>query len=293
MNIKKIIPIILFFTLTACSDTPQKDAEVKETTQQVTSDLKAEADKNDAEEATNTVATAEPSVADAVAEDNLGRKKEKADLFRPLESNARALNEPAEVASAPGKGVLMEKVSTRAMPTANMAPPPPAPTPAWNTESYNAVTENGFISTSNDPLSTFSIDVDTASYSNVRRFINEGNLPPKGAVRIEELINYFSYDYKEPDNEHPFSVTTEVGPSPWNDSRKLVRIGLKAKDIDKKDLPPSNLVFLIDVSGSMSAPNKLPLLQTSLKMLVRQLGDNDRISLVVYAGNDHVVLSPT
>ncbi|MCW5211460.1 VWA domain-containing protein [Desulfobulbus sp. TB] len=165
--------------------------------------------------------------------------------------------------------------------------------PKWNRESYNAEEENDFISTANDPLSTFSIDVDTASYSNVRRLLNSGQLPPKGAVRIEELINYFSYDYPQPDSKHPFSVTTELGPNPWNDSHKLVRIGLKAKDIDKKDLPPSNLVFLIDVSGSMSAPNKLPLLQKSLKMLVSQMGANDRISLVVYAGNDHVVLSPT
>ncbi|MCI5159214.1 MAG: hypothetical protein D3906_12445, partial [Candidatus Electrothrix sp. AUS1_2] len=128
----------------------------------------------------------------------------------------------------------------------------PQPQPEWNTESYNAVTEHGFISTANDPLSTFSIDVDTASYSNVRRFINEGRLPPAGAVRIEEMINYFSYTYPQPSDDHPFSVTTELGPSPWNDSRKLVCIGLKAKDMDKKDLPPSNLVFLIDVSGSMS-----------------------------------------
>ena len=165
----------------------------------------------------------------------------------------------------------------------------PQSQPEWNTESYNALQESGFISTANDPLSTFSIDVDTASYSNVRRFINEEKLPPKGAVRIEEMINYFSYDYPQPDAEHPFSVTKEVGPCPWNDSRKLVRIGLKAKDIDKKDLPPSNLVFLIDVSGSMSEQNKLPLLQKSMKMLVKQLGRNDRISIVVYAGHDHVM----
>ncbi len=187
--------------------------------------------------------------------------------------------------------LMMAEAPARAMFAANTATPQPQP--EWNTESYNALQESGFISTNNDPLSTFSIDVDTASYSNVRRFINEGRLPPKGAVRIEELINYFSYDYPQPDDEHPFSVTTEVGPCPWNDSRKLVRIGLKAKDIDKKDLPPSNLIFLIDVSGSMSEQNKLPLLQKSMKMLVKQLGKNDRISIVVYAGHDHVVLEPT
>lgn len=119
-------------------------------------------------------------------------------------------------------------------PPANPIPSMSRSIPEWNTESYNALQENGFISTANDPLSTFSIDVDTASYSNVRRFINEGKLPPKGAVRIEELINYFSYDYPQPDGEHPFSVTTEVGPCPWNDSRKLVRIGLKAKILTKR-----------------------------------------------------------
>jgi len=166
-------------------------------------------------------------------------------------------------------------------------------TPAWNTESYNAIIEHGFINTGNDPLSTFSIDVDTASYSNIRRFINQGSMPQVGAVRIEEMINYFSYDYPQPSGKHPFSVTTELGPCPWNKSHQLVRIGLAAKNIDKKDLPPSNLVFLVDVSGSMSAANKLPLLKQSMKMLVKQLDKDDRISMVVYAGNDCIILEPT
>ena len=165
--------------------------------------------------------------------------------------------------------------------------------PAWNRESYNAAVENGFINVANDPLSTFSIDVDTASYSNIRRFINQGSLPPAGAVRIEEMINYFSYTYPHPTGKHPFSVTTELGPCPWNTDHQLIRIGLKAKDIDKKNLPPSNLVFLIDVSGSMSAANKLPLLKQSIKMLVKQLDAQDRISIVVYAGSDHIALQPT
>ena len=165
--------------------------------------------------------------------------------------------------------------------------------PPWNREAYNALSENGFIKTTHDPLSTFSIDVDTASYSNMRRFINQGALPPVGAIRIEEMINYFSYDYPRPENKKPFSVTTELGPCPWNAEHKLVRIGLKAKDIDKKDLPPSNLVFLVDVSGSMSAPNKLPLLKQSMKMLVQQLDKDDRVSMVVYAGMGFVLLEPT
>ncbi len=165
--------------------------------------------------------------------------------------------------------------------------------PQWNRESYNAVRENGFINTANDPLTTFSIDVDTASYSNIRRFINQGSLPPVGAVRIEEMINYFSYNYPQPTGKHPFSVTSEVGPCPWNPAHQLVRIGLKARDVDRKNLPPSNLVFLIDVSGSMASANKLPLLKKSMKMLTRQLDRDDRVSIVVYAGSDRVVLEPT
>jgi len=164
--------------------------------------------------------------------------------------------------------------------------------PPLNTESYTPVTESGFITTSNDPLSTFSIDVDTASYANIRRFINENRLPPVGAVRIEEMINYFSYDYPQP-QKGPFSVTTEVGPSPWQPDYKLVRIGLQAKNINKKLLPPSNFVFLIDVSGSMRSANKLPLLKKSMHLLVDQLGKQDRVAIVVYAGSDRVVLQPT
>jgi Ca-activated chloride channel family protein len=163
----------------------------------------------------------------------------------------------------------------------------------WNRESYNSLTENGFVNAGSNPLSTFSIDVDTASYSNVRRFINQGRMPFQGAVRIEEMINYFTYSYPEPLDEHPFSVTTELGTCPWNEGHQLVRIGLKAKDIDRSELPPSNLVFLIDVSGSMSAANKLPLLKRAMKLLVKQLDDKDQVSIVVYAGNDAIVLHPT
>jgi len=164
--------------------------------------------------------------------------------------------------------------------------------PPMNTESYTPVTESGFITTSNDPLSTFSIDVDTASYANIRRFITGNRLPPIGSVRIEEMINYFSYNYPQPD-KGPFSVTTEVGPSPWQPDYKLVRIGLQARDINKKNLPASNFVFLIDVSGSMNSANKLPLLKKSMHLLVDQLGKQDKVSIVVYAGSDRIVLHPT
>ncbi len=167
------------------------------------------------------------------------------------------------------------------------------PTPQPNTEEYANIVENGFQDPKVKPLSTFSIDVDKASYSNVRRFINNGQMPPKDAVRIEELINYFEYDYPQPDREHPFSITTELTQAPWNSERQLVLIGLQGKKMDTRDLPPSNLVFLIDVSGSMSDQNKLPLLKTSFKMLVNELRPQDRIAIVVYAGAAGLVLPST
>ncbi len=164
---------------------------------------------------------------------------------------------------------------------------------AGSRESYDAIEENRFINALYDPLSTFSIDVDTASYANVRRFINGGSLPPKGAVRTEEMINYFTYALPEPNNNEPFSLQVEVGPSPFNQAYKLVKIGLKAKDQAQEKLPPSNLVFLIDVSGSMNQTNKLPLLKQSLKLLARKLNSRDRVAIVVYAGADHIVLQAT
>ncbi|PIE57541.1 MAG: hypothetical protein CSA33_08025 [Desulfobulbus propionicus] len=167
------------------------------------------------------------------------------------------------------------------------------PQAQWNRESYNANEESGFITTANDPLSTFSIDVDTAGYANVRRMITDGMLPPVGAVRIEEMVNYFSYDYPQPEQGKDMRINAEVGPSPYHDGYRLVRIGLNTKDLDPRQMPPSNLVFLIDVSGSMQAANKLPLLKQSMKLLVQQMGARDRIAIVVYAGSDRVVLQPT
>ncbi|MBN1133195.1 MAG: von Willebrand factor type A domain-containing protein [Bacteroidales bacterium] len=167
------------------------------------------------------------------------------------------------------------------------------PHPDWNTEGYSAIHENGFRDVLHNPLSTFSIDVDKASYSNIRRFINMGQMPPKDAVRIEEMINYFSYDYPEPKGEHPFSVYTELSACPWNPGHQLLHIGLKGKSIDKSKLPPSNLVFLIDVSGSMNSPNKLPLLKNAFTLLVKELRPEDRVAIVVYAGAAGLVLEPT
>jgi Ca-activated chloride channel family protein len=162
-----------------------------------------------------------------------------------------------------------------------------------NTEAYNAIHENIFHEALKNPLSTFSIDVDAASYSNMRRFINNGQRPPIDAVRIEEMVNYFDYDYQQPIGEDPFSIYTEIATAPWNANHKLVHIGLQGKKIPTDNLPPSNLVFLMDVSGSMAEPNKLPLLVASFKLLVQQLREQDRVSIVVYAGAAGVVLPPT
>jgi Ca-activated chloride channel family protein len=164
---------------------------------------------------------------------------------------------------------------------------------SFNTEGYAPVNENGYKSVKNNPLSTFSIDVDNASYSNIRRFINMGELPPADAVRIEEMINYFKYDYPDPEGEHPFSVYTELAVCPWNTGHQLLHIGLKGKSIDKSSLPPSNLVFLIDVSGSMSYPNKLPLLKSAFGLLVNELRAEDHVAIVVYAGAAGLVLEST
>lgn len=165
--------------------------------------------------------------------------------------------------------------------------------PQYNTEEYDAISENIFHDALRNPLSTFSIDVDAASYSNMRRFINNGQRPPKDAVRIEEMINYFDYDYAQPNNEHPFNIITEISTAPWNAQHKLVHIGLQGKKIPTQSLPPSNLVFLIDVSGSMDEPNKLPLLKSSFKMLVNELREQDHVAIVVYAGAAGLVLEPT
>jgi Ca-activated chloride channel homolog len=161
------------------------------------------------------------------------------------------------------------------------------------TENYEYIKENTFQSALKQPLSTFSIDVDAASYANVRRFINLGQRPPIDAVRIEELINYFSYDYPQPKGEHPFSISTEYADCPWNAGHKLLRIGLQGEKIEKEHLPPSNLTFLIDVSGSMFPSNRLPLLKSALRMLVDELREQDKVSIVVYAGAAGKVLDPT
>lgn len=165
--------------------------------------------------------------------------------------------------------------------------------PDFNTEAYDRLEDNAFLAVSSNPLSTFSIDVDTASYSNLRRFISQGSLPPKDAVRIEEMLNYFNYNYESPQDEKPFATHFEIAEAPWAPEHRLVKVGIKGKEIPADKRPASNLVFLIDVSGSMQSHNKLPLLKDSLKLLVNNMTSKDRVSMVVYAGASGLVLPST
>ncbi|MEH6764605.1 MAG: von Willebrand factor type A domain-containing protein [Aequorivita antarctica] len=165
--------------------------------------------------------------------------------------------------------------------------------PVSDNESYGRIEENIFKSVTTAPLSTFSIDVDKAGYSNIRRMLNNGQEVPQDAVKIEEMVNYFAYNYPQPTGKDPFSITADVVNSPWNQDAKLVRIGLKGKDISMDNVPPSNLVFLLDVSGSMESPNKLSLLKAALNVLIDKLREKDKVSIVVYAGAAGLVLPPT
>ena len=195
--------------------------------------------------------------------------------------------------AARSTGRVADVAAETQFPPASEAAEEVEPPTDFNTETYDHVQDNPFLVAARNPLSTFSIDVDTASYSNVRRFLSHGQMPPAGAVRIEELINYFAYDYPAPDGDIPFAVNIEVASCPWRPEHRLVRIGLKGREIPLEHRPSSNLVFLVDVSGSMRDANKLPLVQSALRLLVEQLGENDRVALVVYAGASGLVLSPT
>ena len=162
-----------------------------------------------------------------------------------------------------------------------------------DTERYQKQPENPVKAVAQEPVSTFSIDVDTGSYANVRRFLNNGRLPPKDAVRIEEIVNYFPYSYPLPSDGRPFAVHTQTVDSPWQPEAKLVKIGIQAQDTAKKNLPPANLVFLVDVSGSMNSPDKLPLVKKTLRLLTQQLRPQDKVTIITYASGEKLVLSPT
>lgn len=215
-----------------------------------------------------------------------------------LERNNKALAELAEINIAAHQKqtkMVQANVQTGMMMLVGGYNPIPAPPPpiGWNTEGYDRIQETGFRLVKDQPLSTFSIDVDGAAYSNVRRLIKNGSLPPDGAVRIEEMINYFTYDYAQPTGNAPVVIHTELTTSPWNKDNRLLMIGLQAKKMDVTDLPPANLVFLVDVSGSMFSPNKLPLVKSSLHLLVNQLRPSDQVTIVTYAGSANAALTTT
>jgi Ca-activated chloride channel family protein len=236
------------------------------------------------------------SVAAAVNERRLNRKTDRKEVDQTMPTVAT----PAPVAQTMdfgGKGVAggvaAGKAVGAAMPMESNRYAGRTDPERHNTEGYDVINENPFIATVASPRSTFSIDVDHASYSNVRRFITGGQLPPRDAVRLEELINYFPYELPAPRGDDPVSITTEVATAPWNSSHMLLRVGLRGRPIDVEKLPPNNLVFLIDVSGSMSDPNKLPLLKQAFQLLVNELRPQDRVALVVYAGQAGLVLPST
>jgi len=217
-------------------------------------------------------------------------KGNRIDVVIQFKKEERVVNTQVEYDVMP---IMIGSTKSRKMANSYACVGMPAPVQNWNTENYSTIHENGFRNVLANPLSTFSIDVDNASYSNVRRYINQGDLPPVDAVRIEEMINYFHYDYPQPTGEHPFSITTELARCPWNANNYLLHVGLQGKSIDKSELPASNLVFLLDVSGSMGMQNKLPLLKRAYKMLVNELRPTDRVAIVVYAGAAGKVLDST
>jgi len=221
----------------------------------------------------------------------LGYKKQevnvsKAKINVSLKSDKKELNEFVLAAPMEYKEAARKSYTTPVSDQRNyhLISPPPYSYDSEKNEEYTSFAENRFQDPKTNPLSTFSLTVDVASYSNVRRMINQGQKPPKDAVRVEEFINYFSYDYPNPTGKHPVNILTETQACPWNKQNLLVRIGVKAKEIPSENIPASNFVFLIDVSGSMESPNRLPLVKSSLKLLTNNLRDKDRVSIVVYAG---------
>ncbi|HZV37748.1 MAG TPA: VWA domain-containing protein, partial [Pseudoxanthomonas sp.] len=223
---------------------------------------------------------------DSVVVTGTQRQAPPTQIAEPRLTNAPAPSAPP--APAPAGAVVAYRTALFAPPAA-YAPAQPA-----NTETYAERSDNPVHRTSEQPVSTFSIDVDTGSYSNVRRMLREGQRPPADAVRAEEFINYFRYGHAAPaDRATPFRVTTELAPAPWNPQRQLLMVGIKGYDVPKASLPPANLVFLIDTSGSMDEPDKLPLVKTALRQLVPQMRAQDRVSIVVYAGSAGLVLPPT
>ncbi len=245
-----------------------------------------EAEEWDAVEAIPKAAAEEAPVAEAPAElkaeSKVQRKMFPAKPNRTAGATGKSKNRDFALQKRLKRGLVYWKVQS------------PRKAPDFNTETYDHISENRFLDVLDHPLSTFSVDVDTGSYSNMRRFLNQGQLPPKDSIRIEELVNYFPYEYRGPaHHRHPFAVHVEMAQAFWNGNHSVVRIGIKGKDIDWAERQPSNLVFLIDVSGSMQSDHKLPLLKRSLKLLTAKLGEQDRVAMVVYAGSSGLVLPST
>jgi Ca-activated chloride channel homolog len=219
-----------------------------------------------------------------------------------LQGQPGIIGGPLPAGSARRGRALQALVENSSFSATAAAPPSPAAAgalpdrvdrPQFNTEAYDFISDNPFVRVTQDTLATFSIDVDTASYANVRRFLSMNQLPPKDSVRIEEMINYFTYDYPSSTGRQPIAAYTEVAAAPWNPQHRLVRIGIKGKDIDVAKRPPSNLVFLVDVSGSMATPEKLPMLKSAMKLMVEKLGEGDHVAIVTYAGSSGVHLRST
>ncbi|PHV12266.1 vWA domain-containing protein [Chitinimonas sp. BJB300] len=214
----------------------------------------------------------------------------------PASAPVQTANSP-QAAPAPQSAVKMSAQVAMSNQRSILRSPPSADAIAAirqeDRERYQKTERHGVISVAEQPVSTFSIDVDTGSYSNLRRFLNEGRLPPRDAVRIEELVNYFPYDYPRPKGDRPFEVSTELATTPWNPNTLLLRIGIQATDPAKDSLPPANLVLLVDISGSMNSPEKLPLLKNALKLFVQQLRPQDKLSIVTYASGEAIALPPT
>ncbi|MEM9453688.1 MAG: VWA domain-containing protein [Myxococcota bacterium] len=266
------------------------------------------ADEAPAVDAPKTVAFADPSAATTPTDDRGHRGDTKAEYKRSLslaDEEEAPMAAPAQPAPSRKRASRRRggKRSSGARPRLQRVAPqgigtkgkpgalPPAP--EASAEAYDHIAENDFVAVADDPRSTFSIDVDTASYSNMRRFLSDGTMPPPDSVRIEEMINYFSYDYRSPAGGDPFSMTAEVGTCPWNETHRLVHVGLQGKIIDQSEVPARNLVFLFDVSGSMNNADKLPLLKRAFSLLADNLRPKDKVSIVVYAGASGVVLPPT
>lgn len=288
----------VLLSLLACSQTdPDDNSQTNQEPQQTQTQAQHSGENNsqatqpatDKNQTTTVLATAASSQRPRTGGDQALKEEIQSTRELVFQSGDDALNRR----SAPSGKIVVPRLHQQAKRDglAFALPRPSLIVPPENRENYQHLKQGGVISVAETPVSTFSIDVDTGSYSNMRRMINQGLLPPADAIRIEELINYFSYDYPGPEQaDAPFSVTTELAPAPWNSDRRLLRIGLQGYHPDASQIKAANLVFLIDVSGSMSSPDKLPLLKQSLRLLSSQLGKEDNISIVVYAGAAGVVL---